>query len=359
MDRGDSIAVFLKLIFDSKDRRFKNLVNRDAWYFDYRVATSYENRNGIYNHYAFAKRLLSDKNEFVFSFNVPKIDASSLYLFVVIYDDEDVGYIQDIPLQILDKKLYSKYLPFDASGIFPEFESFINRRDTVVFFSENNVELRYCKYNFQPALPPMSEMTTGDGEMKLVVDSTHIIKSDSLVIFKKKGNYAIGNEGEVPLNLLVVDYKFPKVSKVKELVDPVIYIATDEERKILRSSAKPKVKLDDFWMDLGQDKEFARKMIRNYYKKVDLANKYFSCHKEGWKTDMGMVYIVFGKPDEVFRNDIKETWNFKKRNNVPALRFIFNKRKGPFGDYYYELENNPDYASIWYEVVEMWRKGEF
>jgi hypothetical protein len=72
---------------------------------------------------------------------------------------------------------------------------------------------------------------------------------------------------------------------------------------------------------------------------------------------MGMVYIVFGKPEDVFKSDVKETWYFKKTQNLPALRFVFYKKASPFGDYYYELETNQDYASHWYTQVELWRRG--
>jgi GWxTD domain-containing protein len=361
-DQQDSIKVFLKLTFDATNKKFKNLRAKETWSFDYRISTSYESRKGIYNNYAYATRLMSDKNEFVFSFSVPKVEESSVYLFLVIYEDEDDGYIQDIPLIVLDRKMYSKYLAFDPTGIYPQFEDYVNKKDTIRVKTATNknselMNVGYYKYNFQPALPPMSSVNIYDNELKLVEDSSFQLIPDSLMIFSRKGNYSIGSEGEKKLNFIALDNRFPKVSKVKELTDPVIYIATDDERKKIRTSAKPKARLDDFWMDLGQDKEFARKMIKNYYQKVQNANHYFTCHKEGWKTDMGMVYIIFGKPDEVFRNDYKETWNFGKRANLPGLRFVFFKRLGPFGDIYYELENNPDYAEVWYSTVEMWRRG--
>ncbi|MDX2188723.1 MAG: GWxTD domain-containing protein, partial [Bacteroidota bacterium] len=186
---------------------------------------------------------------------------------------------------------------------------------------------------------------------------TYYFTTDSIFTGNKKGIYTIGNEQDKPFVFVLSENKFPKPSKVKELIDPIIYIASDDERKALKNAKKPKKKLDDFWLDLGQDKEFARTLIRRYYKKVELANQFFTCHKEGWKTDMGMIYIIFGIPDEIFRSDTKETWNYKKKPNLPAVRFIFTRKRNTFGSYYFELINNPEYANIWYTAVDLWRKG--
>lgn len=354
IEDGDSIKVYLKLTLEISDKNYNTVIKRDSWYFDYRITNSYDTRSSIYTNYAFAKRLFLNKNELVFSFNVPKMAVSSAYLYIVVYEDDNYTHIQDIPLQIFDKKMYATVLPMNASGNFPEFDNYLQKKDTIKILQ--NAKISYYKYNFQPALPPMAATNIADNEVKLVPDTIYNVVALGSIGFSKKGNYTIENSDLSKSNILVVENKYPQVSKVKELIDPVIYIATDEERKLMRGSPKPKAKLDDFWMFLGQEKEAARKMIRSYYQRVNMANSFFTVHKEGWKSDMGMIFIIFGAPNEVYKNDMKETWNYQRTDYLPALRFIFNKKINPFGDLYYELENNADYGGVWYAAVEMWRK---
>ena len=37
-----------------------------------------------------------------------------------------------------------------------------------------------------------------------------------------------------------------------------------------------------------------------YYRRVRFANEEFTQYKDGWKTDRGMIYILFGPPNQVF-----------------------------------------------------------
>jgi GWxTD domain-containing protein len=74
-----------------------------------------------------------------------------------------------------------------------------------------------------------------------------------------------------------------------------------------------------------------------YYDRIDYANEnYGSIFKPGWKSDMGMVYVMYGKADDIERHpfDIDlpsyEIWYYYQQ----GLKFVFMDRKG-IG--YYEL----------------------
>ncbi len=74
--------------------------------------------------------------------------------------------------------------------------------------------------------------------------------------------------------------------------------------------------------------------MEEYYARVDYANKHFSHYIDGWRTDMGMVYIMFGAPNNVDRHpfdlDAKpyEIWAYYDLN----YSFVFVDQTG-FGDY--------------------------
>ena len=86
-------------------------------------------------------------------------------------------------------------------------------------------------------------------------------------------------------------------------------------------------------------------LMEEYYNRVAYANKHFSHYLDGWKTDMGMVYIIFGTPSNIERHpfdiDAKpyEVWTYYEHSR----EFVFVDATG-FGDY--RLQN-----PIW----DLWR----
>ena len=90
---------------------------------------------------------------------------------------------------------------------------------------------------------------------------------------------------------------------------------------------------------------------------MEYANKKFSTYKEGWKTDKGMIYIVFGEPDFVNLEDKTENWEYNTGINQQNTRFKFNLGQNVFSENDYVLERNIMYQMPWYQAVEAWRQG--
>lgn len=119
------------------------------------------------------------------------------------------------------------------------------------------------------------------------------------------------------------------------------YIATPEEvnryKQLKGEEAKRKF-LADFWKKRDPDKSTPiNEMKIEYFKRVEYANKHFSVgNKEGWRTDRGRVYIMYGPPDEYERHpsevDSKpyEIWYY--HNIEGGVEFVFVDKSG-FSDY--------------------------
>ncbi|CUT08274.1 GWxTD domain-containing protein [Candidatus Kryptonium thompsonii] len=119
------------------------------------------------------------------------------------------------------------------------------------------------------------------------------------------------------------------------------YIATPEEinryKQLKGEDAKRKF-LADFWVKRDPDKSTPiNEMKIEYFKRVEYANQHFSVgNKEGWKTDRGRVYIMYGPPDEYERHpsevDSKpyEIWYY--HNIEGGVEFVFVDKSG-FSDY--------------------------
>jgi len=75
-------------------------------------------------------------------------------------------------------------------------------------------------------------------------------------------------------------------------------------------------------------------ILIEYYRRIDYATKNFKGLGEGWRSDMGMVYIIFGTPSNIdkhpFDQDTKpyEIWEYFDINK----EFVFIDNTG-FGDY--------------------------
>ena len=85
------------------------------------------------------------------------------------------------------------------------------------------------------------------------------------------------------------------------MIEPLAYLASQDELDTLRFALKQKMALDDFWIKMGGNVDKARELIRIYYTRVLYSNFYFSSYKEGWRSERGMIYIIYGPPDKVYK----------------------------------------------------------
>jgi GWxTD domain-containing protein len=150
---------------------------------------------------------------------------------------------------------------------------------------------------------------------------------------------------------------FPEVRDVDELIASARYIATRPEFKLLENAPHPKLALDKFWLACDPDSDDARALIRTYYRRVREANTYFSGLRDGWRTDRGLVHIIFGPPGRVRRGGSYETWIYGDETNINAIIFQFRHRYR--GDEFnvFELDRSVSYRASWDARVKNWRNG--
>ncbi|SDY72872.1 GWxTD domain-containing protein [Hymenobacter psychrophilus] len=166
----------------------------------------------------------------------------------------------------------------------------------------------------------------------------------------------LGNRGP-QLGLLVEENQFPKLTSADELIAPLIYVSTSQERQKLFDAPDPKKAVDYFWLGVANDdQDQARQLIRMFYGRVITANQFFTAHKAGWLTDRGMLYVVLGPPETVYRNGNEERWVYRGGQSQVGT-FIFRAKPSTFAADNYELVRRPEHEYLWYAAVEQWRKG--
>jgi GWxTD domain-containing protein len=108
---------------------------------------------------------------------------------------------------------------------------------------------------------------------------------------------------------------------LNQAIEQMRYIAKkDGVKKIL--SAPPEKRREaflKFWRENDPTPGTeANELMEEYYRRVNYANASFRGFREGWKTDMGMVYIVFGAPNEIERNPYNRYASFYEGRTVKA-----------------------------------------
>ena len=152
--------------------------------------------------------------------------------------------------------------------------------------------------------------------------------------------------------------QYPYITEADHMQEPIRYISTSNEYKKVINAVNTKKAIDAFWLKLGKDELKTKKMIAEYYSRVELANQYFTSFREGWKTDRGIIYIVYGKPTTIYKTADKERWIYGEENNILSVQFEFLKSGDLRSNNAYELIRNSDYKNNWYRAVDLWRQGK-
>jgi GWxTD domain-containing protein len=306
-----------------------------------------------------------DKNQFIFRVDLILPSDATLMLVHVRNLHNQMSYSFDIPLQ--NEFIFPRPDFMVKKEGFPLFARFINENDSIEFaLSASNtgdnreVYAYYYKTDFKAADPPMTDLTQRPKE-NLSIEKKLALPQGSRVHLEQKGLYFIQSDtnSNAGSSFLVGDLFYPRLAHINDITGPLIYITTRAERERLANADDKKKELDKFWINLTKNPDNARGLIRNYYQRVREANSYFTGYKEGWKTDMGMIYILYGSPDEVYRDEEKEEWIYQKIEDIPKLSFSFMKVRNIFTDNHYVLVRSKDYERHWYRIVDMWRKGRF
>jgi GWxTD domain-containing protein len=260
-----------------------------------------------------------------------------------------------------NKNTAQNYLIKSASGevsfknYFKSSESFLLKNNQ----SKTNYFVRYYKRDFPLAPPPFSIYNPQPFEYK--ADSVFTLSADSLreIVFPQLGFYHIQFDTSTTDGLTIYRFEdaFPKIKSANYLLKPLRYLTSKYEYNQLDSYSNKKAAVDSFWVSCGGSVDRARELIKKFYNRMEDANGYFSSYVEGWQTDRGLMYLIYGPPNIMYRNTTSETWVYGEENNVNSMQFIFYKVDNPFTDNDFRLDRNPSYKDSWYRAVDSWRQG--
>jgi GWxTD domain-containing protein len=149
---------------------------------------------------------------------------------------------------------------------------------------------------------------------------------------------------------------FPKLVNARQMLGALRYITSAKEFEAISQRPDTRSAVDSFWLATGGNADRAVNLIRDYYSRVQRANELFSSFTEGWQTDRGLIYIILGPPNVVYRSNLQEEWVYGEAGNMHSLYFYFAKVVNPFTNADYVLMRDPIMKQAWYMAVERWRR---
>jgi GWxTD domain-containing protein len=365
----DSVRVFFsidsdELLFmkDDSSGSFRSSLSIFA-----RLTQSYESKSDL------------DTAEAVYSFIRDEGgDAGTITGHFDVFCPDSANYILEITMSDLNRQqAVISYLTIDRTGIQspgnfmiydadlnePVIKNYTDRRMKIRLVSadsgKDKIFMRYFRNDYPISPPPFTE-----GLMKplsYISDEARLvdISQREEIILEKNGIYhfqydTLLKEG---FTFFKQEEDFPLLTSANGLIESIRYLTTRQEYDKILNSSDQKQAVDNYWLSMAGNRERARNLIKSYYSRVQFANRMFSSHVEGWKSDRGIIYIIFGPPATVYRSSETETWSYSQNSYYGSLNFNFDKLQNPFSDNDYKLRRSSYYEIPWYRAVDSWRDG--
>jgi GWxTD domain-containing protein len=303
-----------------------------------------------------------DKESKYFHFRIPNVNNYFILLLHIKNNVSGNTYTHNIPL--VSETIYPPpdFMLFKKTSDLPVCRDYIHRTDSL-FIQNYGGEKReffvyYYKTEFDAADPPMYRLKKAVSK-SMEIDSTFMINTDSAFIPGKEGLYFIQSDTSnlSGIGIRIENDFYPKMTSIKQLIDPLVYLSTKEEIDKLLNAEDVRSSFESFWLNLAKSEQMAKSIIKKYYNRIEESNSLFTNYKEGWKTDMGMVYCILGPPDEVYISEGNESWNYKNPSKNQVVVFNFLHLKNLFSDKQYMLIRDNQYKSFWFNQIDRWRKG--
>ena len=239
--------------------------------------------------------------------------------------------------------------------------NFYQKYDTLLISNErvknaHQLFVRFFEFEQMMAFPPFSPieslspskfsnqfiLNAFDGKFFLPVSSqgVYLCRTDTS-----------SSEG---LSLIALDNdKFQEVSKEQKLYS-LRYILTNDEYSKLVSG---EVKDEEIWEQFAGSKQRSLMLMKEWCRRIMVSNFFFTRNKEGYKSDQGMIYLVFGSPSIVERTNEKERWHYGLESSLNSFIFEFERVPDGLFEDNFRLIRGTQNKTKWYNAVDIWRNG--
>lgn len=223
----------------------------------------------------------------------------------------------------------------------------------------DSLHVRYFRNVFPLPRPPITNLRSPLPEFIVDTSYAYPYNDSTFHILPWEGLYHIQVDPEQPGGLTLLNFgeNYPRIATVSEMVGPLVYLSSSVEFNELAQQSNKKLAIDNFWLQAAGNAQSARELIRVYYNRVFFANYFFTSYKEGWKTDRGMMFLVYGPPNILTKRGDTEIWVYYRKKSREPLQFTFSRHENIYSQNDYHLERN-FVNSMWVQAVQDWRRGK-
>ena len=247
----------------------------------------------------------------------------------------------------------------------PIINSLINESDPLII---NHYQYDYDSLNvyyfpLAKEVPPPPDVNDTLLNYYSGYDTTWVAYLDSIDYsnFSRKGMYYFSSEPKPQNGFALFNFgkDFPVILTPDELLAPLAYLHTiDSVGKSDTTGKYTKLYVDDFWLKRANNMERSRELIKLFYNRVFFANVYFTSYVEGWRTDRGMIYIIYGLPDHIYKSGEEERWIYYHDAMGPGITFYFSYQQNPYSLNHFILDREKIKYSDWDTFMELWNSGK-
>lgn len=257
-------------------------------------------------------------------------------------------------------------------------------QDFLVFSEKNRIELFspvldahqkfYLNYRkglpdtiffsyFSPdtTIPPSPDLLIPSPSFGGDPDSTWSAATTDTTLFSlpKRGVYLVRTDSLASTGLPLFNFGdyYPYIRTPEQMAAPLVYLLNPSEMAALFAHNNLKLAIDQFWLSTSGNIEKSRELIRIYYNRVYYANVFFTSYKEGWQTDRGMIYILYGPPDNLSKTQTREVWTYGDEKSEDKLVFTFTHKMHPLSLNHFVMVRSENPESRWQQAVRTWRQG--
>jgi len=356
-----NMLVFCRVSFFNPEVSAEKPAFWEKYKMDFQVRSGYESSTCLFSDSIRPEMLIRGSGSSpVFQISLPESASDRVLLIRIRQRYARDEYLFDCRIPGDEHAEPNPFCLFSAGGKIPVTEKYARVGDTLMLrsfdYRKTSMQANFIPFSPAVAMPPMATVPLLETEPAQIYPVS--IGLNEPRVFKQPGYYFItDSSGKAGFGFAITSGDYPLVSTASELIDPMVYISTRDERKTLLLADNSKQALDQFWLKISPQKDRARELIKKYFLNIEDANRYFTTERQGWKTDRGMVMAIYGPPYLVFRNEDSETWIYEKGTNLESTVFYFFRKKGDNYSDIWELKRLGDYDRVWYGVVDLWRKG--
>ena len=357
--QGNQVKVYIRFILNS------GIVKISDYQIQFDIRNSYidERRVNALKRIDKANLISTGFREFIYAIEFEKTDEQKLIVLEVMNVARGKQFIIDIPLANKKKLPNRPFLIFEAERDVPYFSRFINSdqkfRLVNVFGETGKYQITGFENNKAIAMPPF-DAGKPKNTREVQIDTLYGAAESEKINLSNPGYYLI-NDAQALQNskgILITDKFYPYFGDYQKIVQPLIFISTNDEFQNIRSAADYRMAFEEFATTrVSNGGKMAQDFVRLYYERIREAGHLFTADKEGWKTDRGMVYQIYGTPLQVFRNEDSELWIYALPNGS-RTRFAFELEADQNNQISYHLMRSDKYKDSWMEAVTNWRSGK-